>query len=193
MRTEFALNRVVLAATLVATFAGPAAAAPLATLPATGALATDQTVTLSFASGSGAGQLGFELDGYATLDGDNFWIDILEVRLDGQLLVSGTWNLGGGGVDRVLSNAAGATITRTGDQSLSFDVPLTLLAGGHTLAFSVTSPTEFEGLTRSGFQGLGDEGWGLTATAVAGPVPEPAPAALLAAGLAALALAARRR
>ena len=90
-------------------------AAPLATLPDTGALATDQSVSLGFVSGAGSGQLSFHFDGYATLDGDNFWIDVFTLTLDGGLLLSGTWDLGGGGTDRVLDNPAAATVTRLGE------------------------------------------------------------------------------
>jgi hypothetical protein len=173
----------------------PAAATTLYTLPAaTAALETNTAVTASFSAGGGSGQLAFTLQGYATLDGDNFWIDILHVSLNGTEILSGTWNLGGGGVNRVLLDANGATFGSVANQQLSITVPVKLVAGNNQLVFSFESPNSFEGTPRAGFQGLGDEGWGLNAaTVTAAPVPEPTPGALLLAGLGTLGVLARRR
>lgn len=176
--------------------AAPTWGATLFTLPApTAALETNTSVPASFSAGAGAGVVSFTLAGYATLDGDNFFIDILHVRLNGTEILSGTWDLGGGGVNRVLVDPNGATINSISSQQLGISIPVTLIQGSNQLVFSYESPNSFEGTDRAGFQGLGDEGWGLNAVNVSGvaPVPEPAPGALLLAGLAALGWRARRR
>jgi hypothetical protein len=186
-----------LAAALLA--AAPSWAATLYTLPVpTAALETDSAVTLNFAAGAGAGQLAFTLAGYATLDGDNFWIDVLHVTLNGSEVLSGSWDIGGGGLSRVLVDPNGATIGIVNNltHELQISLPVTLASGSNQLVFRYESPTSFEGSDRAGFQGLGDEGWGLNAVMVSGnlaPVPEPASGALLLAGLGALGWLAKRR
>lgn len=185
------------ATTLLA--AAPTWAATLYTLPApTAALETNSSVALNFAAGAGAGQLAFTLAGYTTLDGDNFWIDILHVTLNGSEVLSGTWDIGGGGNSRVLVDPHGATvgIVNNATHELQISLPVTLASGSNQLVFSYESPLNFEGTARAGFQGLGDEGWGLNAVTVSGnlaPVPEPASGALLLGGLGALAWLAKRR
>jgi hypothetical protein len=177
--------------------AAPTWAATLYTLPsATEAKETNTSVTASFSAGAGAGLVDFTLAGFATLDGDNFWIDILHVSLNGTEVFSGTWDLGGGGTNRVLLNPNGATVGTVSNQMLTISLPVTLAAGSNQLVFTYESPNSFEGSDRAGFQGLGDEGWGLNAVTVSGnlaPVPEPASGALLLGGLGALAWLAKRR
>lgn len=179
--------------------AAPSWAATLYSLPApTAALETNQSVSLNFAAGAGAGQLAFTLAGYTTLDGDNFWIDILHVTLNGNEILSGTWDIGGGGLSRVLVDPNGATfgVVNNGTKELMISLPVTLASGSNQLVFSYESPTVFEGSARNGFQGLGDEGWGLNAVTVSGnlaPVPEPGSGALLLGGLGALGWLAKRR
>ena len=174
--------------------AAPAWADTLYTLPSpTAALETNTSVTASFAAAAGAGQVDFTLAGYATLDGDNFWIDILHVSLNGTEVFSGTWNFGGGGTDRVLLDTNGATVGTVSGQQLTISIPLTLAAGSNQVVFTYESPTDFEGSGRAGFQGLGDEGWGLNAVTVTGTVPEPASGALLLAGLGVFGWLAKRR
>ncbi|WP_439465843.1 PEP-CTERM sorting domain-containing protein [Roseateles sp. NT4] len=174
--------------------AAPAWAATLYTLPAaTGALATSTAVTADFSAGAGAGLIDFTLAGYATLDGDNFYVDILHVTLNGHEVFSGTWDLGGGGANRVLFNPNGATVGPVANQQLTISLPVTLAAGTNHLVFSYESPTSFEGSGRAGFQDLGDEGWGLKAAAVTGAVPEPTSGALLLAGLGLTGWLAKRR
>lgn len=174
--------------------AGAAQASTLYTAGPTGALETNGSLSASFAAGGGAGQLDLQVQGYATLDGDNFYIDILEVSLNGAPIFSGTWDLGGGGIDRVLANPNGGTAVRDGAaHRVDISIPLTLLVGSNTLKVGYTSPSIFEGSSRSGFQGLGDEGWGLNNVSVTGTVPEPGTGAMLLAGLCAAAGFARHR
>ncbi len=188
------MPRLPLFAATVLLAAAPAWAATLYTLPApTVALETNSAVTLDFAAGAGAGQVDFTLAGYATLDGDNGFIDILHVTLNGTEVFSGTWNLGGGGADRVLLDPNGATVGAVASQQLTISIPVTLVSGSNQLVFSYESPSSFEGSGRAGFQGLGDEGWGLNAVTATGVVPEPAGSGLLLAGLGVIGWLASRR
>lgn len=180
--------------------AAPAWSATLYTLPAaTTALETNTSVTANFSAAAGAGQVAFTLAGYATLDGDNFWIDVLHVTLNGTEVLSGTWDIGGGGASSLLVDPNGATVGTVNNvtKELVISLPVTLAAGSNQLVFSYESPTSFAGSDRAGFQGLGDEGWGLnalTVTGTAAPIPEPAGGAMLLAGLGVLGwLSTRRR
>lgn len=182
---------------LALTLWGSAQAASLYQLPAsTAALSTPGSVSASFDSGAGPGAVSLQLQGYATLDGDNFWIDIASITLDGTLLLQATWDLGGGGVDRVLANPGQASWVKTAaSQTVDIDLGLNLAAGHHTLQVTYDSPLQFEAVDRAGPQGLGDEGWGLNRLSVSGvsAVPEPATLALWLAGLGGLGLLRRRR
>ena len=120
------------------------------------------------------------------------------MTLNGSEVLSGTWDIGGGGLSRVLVDPNGATVgvVNNSTKELMISLPVTLAAGSNQLVFSYESPTSFEGSNRAGFQGLGDEGWGLNAVTVAGntaPVPEPTSGALLLGGLGALGWLAKRR
>lgn len=171
-------------AALLATASLAAAAQSLYTAGPTGALDTASApAPASFSAAAGPGLLSFQLQGYATLDGDNFWIDILHVVLNGSEVFSLSFDLGGGGTDRVLLSPAGTTtLKNTALQQVDVTLPVSLLAGTNTLSLYYESPGSFEGTGRAGFQGLGDEGWGLNSVAVSA-VPEPARIALMLGGL----------
>jgi hypothetical protein len=193
------MNRIQLglAATLCA--AG-AHAATLYTLPApTGAMSSPGSVPASFSAGAGAGNVSFELQGYNTLDGDNFYIDIFHLSVNGVEVFSGTWNLGGGGANRILVDANGAAVTYSpATKTVDVSVAVDFVAGSNSVTFAYDSPSSFEGTSRAGPQGLGDEGWGLNSATITGNapvtvIPEPETYLLMLGGLATVGLLARRR
>jgi hypothetical protein len=159
---------------------------------------TDTAQVANFSSAGGAGTVSFHLDGFNTLDGDNYYIDVFTLSVNGAAVFSGTWNLGGGGADEVFQAPAGTTLTKNGTSSLDISVPVSLLAGANSVSFAYDSPAAFaspgQGVTgRAGFQGWPDEGWGLGVVTVSSAVPEPASGALLLASLGLVAGVARRR
>ncbi|WP_394762068.1 PEPxxWA-CTERM sorting domain-containing protein [Phenylobacterium sp.] len=163
--------------------------------------ATDNIATASFNAAAGAGLASFIIDGYASLDGQNFYEDDFTLTLNGVDILSGTFNLGGGGNDVVFFAPVGSSIvnnsgnltniTWAGGQVM-VSAPLALQAGVNTLSFKYVSLTD----GHAGFQGTGDEGWGLEniqVTDSAGGVPEPASWALMMVGFGGLGAMLRRQ
>lgn len=189
------IQRTLVALAAVLCTAG-AQADTLFTLGATGALVTPGSLDTTFAAGAGSGLLSLQVQGYNSLDGDNYYIDIFRVRVNGAEVFSGTWNLGGGGADRVLSNPNGAIFAHVGS-IVDLSIPVTFMAGANTVNFAYESPNFFEGSNRAGAQGIGDEGWGLNAVSISGnavaAVPEPGTYALMLAGLGLIGVVKRHR
>ena len=155
-------------------------------------MATDQSFSLDV-NGTGASTpVSFIIDGYLSLDGQNFYEDDFSLALNGATVFTGTFNLGGGGSDVVYSNPDGATATNLGNlfflggkEQVSF-AGLNLNPGVNTLTFSYTSLED----GHAGFQGLGDERWGVENVNVGG-VPEPATWAMMLMGFGGLGAAMR--
>ncbi len=158
-----------------------------------GAIETPGSITASFAAGAGAATLDFQLAGYSSLDGDNYYIDIFHLSVNNHEIYSSTFDLGGGGANRVLLAPDGATATRGAGQYYDVSVPIALVNGANKIVFSYDSPISFEGSPRAGFQGLGDEGWGVNHASVTAAVPEPQTWALLLSGAGFIGLASRRK
>lgn len=162
----------------------------------TGELPTNTSITRNFTTGAaGTGILAFDLQGYASLDGQNFYQDNLLVTLNGDTVFAGTFDLGGGGSNVVFTPVSGATATTSGVSFfggglLSVTTPVAFLNGVNSVVFSYSSVADSE---HAGFQGIPDEGWGLKSGAVSSAVPEPSTWAMLLAGLAGLGLMTRKR
>lgn len=159
-------------------------------LTPTGILPSPSSITRNFASGSGAGSITFEIQGYLTLDGVNCCTDTFSFYNDGNLLFQGAFNMGGGGSNAIYADPNGATysVVDFGFNNgglLNVSIPVNFTVGNHVLTFDYSGS----------FQGLGDEGWGLNSVTVEGvaAVPEPETYAMLLAGLGLLGFTANRR
>lgn len=192
-----------LAASMVAMATLAAAGARADTLfsrDVTPEFATDQSATAGFMSAGGPGTASFILDGYATLDGQNFFEDDFTLSLNGSPVLSGTFDLGGGGGDVVFFAPAGSSITNafanvtmvtSASGQVFVTTPLSLIQGLNSLAFTYISLPQ---PAHAGFQGLGDEGWGLENLQVSGAAaPEPASWSLLLLGFGGLGAILRHR
>jgi hypothetical protein len=151
--------------------------------------------TVEFQSAGGAGEADFTIDGFRTLDGaNNCCTDTFTLSLNGVAILSGAWDLGGGGDNVVFFAPVGATFAPStpgfgkGGQVI-VTTPLTLAAGANSLRFA------FDGAD----QGLDDESWAVQDVLVTGPavtagaVPEPTSWALMLAGFLGLGGALRSR
>ncbi len=156
--------------------------------------ATDSSISLTFqAGGAMTRSLAFVIDGYRSLDGQGYYEDDFTLTLNGATLFSGTFNLGGGAASAqsvVYANPYGATYVNTtgngvginwngGKEVVTFGDVFPVESGLNTLVFAYTS------LSRpghAGFQGLADEGWGVSQVSL-NAVPEPSTWAMLGLGV----------
>ena len=162
----------------------------------TGQMESPYSFDAGFNAVAGAGSVNVQLQGYNTLDGNNYYVDVFHVSLNGSEVFTGTFGLGGGGGDLVVL-APEATVSNHHDGVVDFAIPVNLVDGQNTVTFAYSSPTSFDGTNRYGPEGLDNEGWGLNSTEITGnavpAVPEPETYALLLAGLGAVGFVARRR
>jgi hypothetical protein len=187
----------------LATLIGSSAGASTILIGPTSAMATNQSFSVSFNSASASEALSFIIDGYNSLDGKNAYEDDFSLKLNNQQIFLGTFNLGGGSNSgsqaNVYFNPLGGSFSNLtnngtgigwngGKELMSFTgVPLNI--GMNTLTFAYSS---IIGAGYAGFQGLGDEGWGIEKVEV-GATPLPAALPLFASGLAAAGLFGWRR
>ena len=168
----------------IATLFGSSAHAGVILAGPTPAMATDQSFSLNFNSGAATAGLSFILDGYLSLDGQNFYEDDFSLKLNNNQIFSGTFNLGGGSNSgsqaNVYSNPFAAILSNPtnngtgisfngGTETFSF-AGLPVNIGSNTLTFTYMSLAD---ANHAGFQGLGDEGWGVEQVMI-NSVPEPA-------------------
>ena len=201
MRLRMTLAATVAAITTLAAAAGAQAGTLYSFAGPTGELPTNVSITKSFSGAAGAAQVAFTLDGYASLDGQNYYEDDFTLSLNSTPILSATFNLGGGGGDVVFFAPGGASVNNISGNGMAvtwaggkvlISTPLNLLAGLNSLTFNYTA---LPGPGHAGFQGTGDEGWGLrdiVVTQASGGVPEPASWALMLTGFGGLGAVLRR-
>jgi len=153
----------------------------------TGPLPTNSTFEETLTAGT-TNTLSFELDGYNSLDGKNFYEDDFSLSVNGEAIFKGTFDLGGGGSNVVYFGSASYFTFVPGSQKVFFTIPVFSDDGTYKIDFTYTSLSKASG--HAGFQGLGDEAWGVTNVSL---VPEPTSVALLLAGLGMIGGLARRR
>ena len=115
---------------------------------------TDTSIAVTFNSGTATTTgLSFTIDGYLSLDGQNFYEDDFGLSLNGSPLFAGTFNLGGGSnttqavvylnpFDATLSNPTsnGTAIGFAGGKEIvTFGDVLPVVSGINTLIFKYTS------------------------------------------------------
>ncbi len=188
MMMKFVSAAVAFAAATTIAFA--ANAGTILSIPGfSGDMPTDTFVLKSFNAGAGGkADLTFTIDGYNSLDGQNYYEDDFILKLNGQTLVAATFDLGGGGNDVIYKSPIDSVITHSGRQ-VTFDLPLELRAGNNLLAAAYVSLPQPR---HAGFQGIGDEGWGIGGVSLRSAVPEPSTWALMLVGVGAVGFALRR-
>jgi hypothetical protein len=164
---------------------------------------TDTSIAVTFDSAAATTTgLSFTIDGYLSLDGQNFYEDDFGLSLNGSPLFAGTFNLGGGSNTTqavVYLNPDGATLSNPtnngtatsfagGKEIVTFGDVLPLVSGTNTLIFTYFS---LPPPSHAGFQGIGDEGWGIENVATS--IPEASTWAMMVAGFSGLGFAAFRR
>ena len=134
-------------------------------MPVPGSLSTSFTAT------AGAATLAFTLKGFFSVDGDNDFIDVFHLIVNGADVFSGTFDMGGGGANRVFFSPPGTMAAPVSFGSFmggktDIVVPIMLVDGTNTIIFSYQSPTFCDSRPRAGQQDFGDEAFGVGAVEV---------------------------
>lgn len=146
----------------------------------------DGSATLSIASpGVGSGRLTFDLLGFNSVDGQNPWQDTFNLVVNGSVIFTGTFGMGGGGADFVSLQPLDTVVTVADERVRNIAIDIAIVSGMNSIRFDYGA-----------MQGIGDESWGLDnvgLSATVAAVPEPETYALMLAGLGLVGFAARRR
>lgn len=149
-------------------------------------LPTDTSFSVNANGGSG-GQVNivFDLLGWASLDGANFYEDDFTLALNSNKNFKGTLSLGGGGGNCLYTNTFGLVVAGLQPDVITFAGGNLLISGLTNLAAGNNVHT-FNYLAlasgHAGFQGTDDEAWGIDNLKVSS-VPLPPAAILLGTGL----------
>lgn len=145
-----------------------------------GARSNPGQIAWNFNNVGGAAALDFELVGYKSLDGyNNCCTDIFHLLLNGGEIFTGSFNMGGGGSNKIVFNPNGGTaltstfgatdnihnshqVTWQGGKT-QITLPLILLAGANQLNFKYTGSS----------QGKMDESWGVNLATITTPTSLP--------------------
>jgi hypothetical protein len=167
---------------VVASFSA-AGAANYFTLNTSGTDGVPNSKVETFSAPAGAALATFDIDGYGSIDGAGSALsDIFTLKLNGNDIFSGTFDMGGGGSTAIYKQPAGSSYTTMSNGTFSgghstFSIPLILAAGSNVLTFAYAGQD----------QGYGDERWNLqnlsVDSAVASATPEPAAWMLMLLGL----------
>lgn len=138
-----------------------------------GKIANPGQISWDFSTPAGFAYLAFELVGYNSLDGyKKSYSDTFHLRLNGAEIFTGSFNMGGGGSNKIIFNPNGGTALTTTNGSTGnvhnstqvtwsggttdINLPIILLSGANKLEFSY-----------SGYQQpLNDEWWGVNLASI---------------------------
>jgi hypothetical protein len=180
--TKILLSTLTAAATLI--FSTLAAQAVTFVTPQVLPTNTSFAVNLNGGAG-GQANIAFDLLGWASLDGVNFYEDDFTLALNGSNIFKGSFSMGGGGANSIFTNIFGLNVSGLQPNIVTFaggDLLISgliiLASGNNTLTFDYLAL----GLGHAGFQGTGDEAWGIKNLSVSS-VPLPPSALFLGTGL----------
>jgi hypothetical protein len=147
-------------------------------------------------SSGGSSPISFDIFGARSVDGDNSYSDLFTVALNDLVVFTGSFNMSGGGANKVITNLFGWTADTLTNPGGSFQGGVTSVAGQIDLLSGLNKLTFGFSPVRGGNQGTGDESWAINRVNVSQPpaaVPLPAALPLLALATAALGAAGLRR
>ena len=159
----------------------------------------------AWSSSATTGSLNFDINGYLSLDGQNYYEDDFTLSVNGSQVFAGTFNLGGGGNNVWTPTTAtvtpgiadGVGPTWNGGTATVGDLSINLQSGLNTIEFAYNSPTGdalFGAGSHNGPQGLGDEGWSVSNISLTSAgVPEPAAWSLMLLGVGGIGASLRNR
>lgn len=158
-------------------------------------LPTNSSFSMNFNGGSGGkANISFDLLGWASLDGVNFYEDDFTLTLNNNEIFKAAFALGGGGDNSVYTNTFGLNVAGLQPNIVTFsggDILISgllkLAPGNNIFTFSYSALSA----GHAGFQGTGDEAWGVNNLNVSS-VPLPPAAILLSTGLLALSRSRRK-